>query len=412
MTSLNAVVISIRLVISLGIQRLLAQIVGEAGIAQIGSLRNLIQMFTSLGTLGVFNGIVKYVSEHKEDSKKLQQLFSSAFVFTVIGTVFSSTILLVFSSWISNRFFGTGDYTYLIKLLAVIIPFIVFNRAFLGIVNGLSKYKQFSKIELIAYLLSSGLTVLFLFQYNLDGVLVSIAITPVIQLLTLLYIFIKVLREYVRVKEISWSVPFGKPLLAFALMSFVSTVVLNYVEIDIRRVIREKFSQNDAGIWTAMTNISKNYMVFSNALFTLYVLPKFANIHGRTAFVKEVGTIYKTLLPIFGLGMILVYLFRDVVIQIIYPDFVGLEELFKWQLMGDFIKLASVILAHQFLAKKLVRNFIFTELLSLVLFYAFAKVLSARYGVEGVVMGHFLRYIVYFVIVSFLVFRYFRVRKT
>jgi len=50
MTSLNAIVIGIRLIISLFIQRLLHELVGEAGIAKIGSLRNLLQMLTSLGT--------------------------------------------------------------------------------------------------------------------------------------------------------------------------------------------------------------------------------------------------------------------------------------------------------------------------------------------------------------------------
>ena len=85
--------------------------------------------------------------------------------------------------------------------------------------------------------------------------------------------------------------------------------------------------------------------------------------------------------------------------------------LFKWQLLGDFIRLASLVLAHQFLAKKMVRNFIFSELLSLGLFYGFANYLVAEYGVEGIVMGHFLRYIIYFIVVIFLVWRYFNNQK-
>jgi len=408
MTSLNAVVIGIRLVISLFIQRLLHELVGEAGIAKIGSLRNLIQMLISLGTLGVFNGIVKYVSEHKENPQELQRLFSTAFVFTCIGSVVTAVILLIGAPQISVKLFETSDYAYLVRILAIVIPFLSLNRIFQGVVNGLSQYKQFSKIELLAYILSSALTVVFLYQYNIKGVLLAIAITPVLQLLTLLYIFIKVLREYVQFSQLSFKVPVANSLLAFSLMSFVSTVILNFVEIDIRSMITKKITANDAGIWTEMTFISKNYMVFSSALFTLYVLPKFAGIHNKKAFTKELGNIYKTLLPIFGLGMILVYLFRNVIIQIIYPDSLELEVLFKWQLLGDFIKLASIVLAHQFLAKKLVRNFIFTELLSLVLFYVFAKYLSNIYGVEGVVIGHFLRYVIYFMVVLILVLRYFR----
>ena len=152
-------------------------------------------------------------------------------------------------------------------------------------------------------------------------------------------------------------------------------------------------------------------MVFSSSIFTLYVLPKFASIYTESGFKKELFSIYKTLLPIFGVGMILVYLFRDLVIQIIYPDFTAMAPLFKWQLLGDFIRLASLVLAHQFLAKKLVRNFIFTEILSLALFYFLARYFTTDYGVEGVVIAHFVRYIIYFVVVLLLVFRYFRKQR-
>ena len=51
MTSLNAVVISIRLVISLFIQRFLAELVGEEGISKIGQLRNFSVLLTSTTTV-------------------------------------------------------------------------------------------------------------------------------------------------------------------------------------------------------------------------------------------------------------------------------------------------------------------------------------------------------------------------
>ncbi len=260
-------------------------------------------------------------------------------------------------------------------------------------------------------MLSAGLLVYCLINYNIEGALLAIAITPIIQLIVLLFIFFSVLKEYVQFSKLTFTKPMANGLLAFALMSFVSTVLLNLVEINIRTMISNKITEADAGIWTAMTNISKNYMVFSISIFSLYVLPKFASIYTESGFKKELFSIYKTLLPIFALGMILVYFLREYVILIIYPDFTGMSPLFKWQLMGDFIRLASLVLMHQFLAKKLVRNFIFTEILSLLLFYVFANYLSTNYGVEGVVMAHFFRYIIYFFVVSFLVHRYFKKQK-
>ncbi len=152
-------------------------------------------------------------------------------------------------------------------------------------------------------------------------------------------------------------------------------------------------------------------MVFSGGLFTLYVLPKFASITTEKAFKHELITIYKTLLPLFGIGMVVIYLLRDYIILLIYPDFTEMAPLFKWQLLGDFLRLASLVLLHQFLAKKLVRSFIFSELISLGLFYGLSYYLVDIYGVEGVVMAHFLRYIVYLMVVLFLVLRYFKKQK-
>ncbi len=408
MTSLNAVVISIRLVIGLFIQRLLAEMLGEAGYAKIGQLRSLTQMLTSLTSLGIFNGVVKYVAEYKEDDGQLQKLFSTAFVFVAIGSISSGLILFFGASHISEYLFTTSDFDYIIKLLAVIVPLIAMQRIFNGVVNGLSKYKKFAKIELIAYLLSAATTVVLLYRHNIDGALIAIAITPAIQFSVLLFIFVKVLKEYVQFKKLSFRAPMAKELLAFSLMSFVSTILLGYVEIDIRNMITGRMTEADSGIWTAMTTLSKNYMVFSGAIFTLYVIPKFASIHTRSGFQKEVLSIYKTLLPLFGVGMILVFFLRHIVIDVIYPGFTEMAPLFKWQLLGDFVRLASLVLAHQFLAKKMVRNFIFSEILSLALFYGFAYYFTEFYGVEGVVIAHFIRYVIYFVVVFFLVWRYFK----
>jgi PST family polysaccharide transporter len=407
-TSLNAGVIFVRLFIGFFIQRELTQNLVSGGYAKVGSLRNLMQILSSFTSLGIFNGIVKYVAEHKENKQYLQKLFSTAFVFTIIGSLVTFIILYFFSESISTYFFFSSEYSYIVKIIAVIAPFIAIQRVFYGVINGLSEYKYFAKIELVAYIISSLLTIWFLYQFNLEGVLIAIATIPIIQVIVMMFFFIKVLREYVQFSKIQFRTPLFKSLLAFSLMSFVSTILLNFVEADIRVMIENKIGPNGADVWTGMTTLSKNYMVFSGAIFTLYVIPKFSGIYSKKDFVKEIVNIYKTLLPLFAIGMFVIFFGRQLFIDYIFVDYTGMKPLFKWQLIGDFIKLISIVLAHQFFAKRLVRNFIFTEILSLVLFYVFANYLSDIYGVEGVVMGHLLRYIIYLLVVVFLVFRYFK----
>jgi len=409
--SLNSVVIGFRLIIAIVIQKLLAEMIGASGIAKIGQLRNLMVILTSTSTLGVFNGVVKYTSELKKEQALLAKFFSTAFIFSIVGTLISAIVLIVFSSWISIQLFGSDTFEFIIIIAAFIVPAISLNRIFSGVVNGLSAYKQYAKIELIAYLISSVLLLYGLFNYDINGVLIAIAIAPLVQLLVLLFVFGSVLRTQIKLKGLSLNSPFTKALLTFAAMSFISTVLINYIEIDIRSQITNKISSEQAGFWTAMLFISKNYMVFSTGLFTLYVIPRFSEIYSTHDFKKEVLYIYKTILPLFAIGMILIYVFRVFIIDLVYPGFSEMEPLFKWQLLGDFVRLSAMVLAHQFLAKKMLINYIITEFISVILFYIFSKILVDSYGIEGIVMAHFYRYIVYFIVVIFFLWFHFKNTK-
>ena len=406
MTSLNAPVILIRQFISLFIRRVIAENFGESGIFLQGQLRSLIQLLTSFTSLGIFNGIVKYISEYKEDQKQLAALFSTTFMFTLIGSTISALVLLLWHDSLSTYLFGTNRYAYLIQLIAILVPTISLQRVFNGVINGLSRYKKFAKIDLLSYLISSSLIIYFLLNDNFDGVLISIAITPAIQLGTLLWVFAKVLMQYLKFKDVYFKAPLAKFFVAFSLMSFFSTVILSTVEIEIRNMILRRISESDAGIWSAMLDLSKNYMAFSTILFTMYVIPKFALVVGRRSFLREMGHVYKTILPIFGLGMIGVYVFRDFIIALIFPGFDAMSALFQWQLMGDFVRLISMVISYYFIAKKLVYHFVFTEILSVGLFYLFAHYFINLYGVEGVVIGHFIRYCVYLIVVLGLVWQF------
>ncbi|NJX14692.1 O-antigen translocase [Tamlana crocina] len=398
-TSLNSVVILAKLAISVFVQRILAIMVGEAGIAKIGQLRNIMDMLASFSTLGTFSGIIKYVSESKDDKKALEKLFSTTFVFAVLASFVSMVVLFWGASFFSEKLFSTTEYADVIKIVAVVVPFIALYRICAGVVNGLMAYKVYAISELLAYILSSIILVIALYSYSLNGVLVAIAIGPIFYLIVLLCVYGKAIKRMVKFSPFPLKVPFYKSLLGFSVMSISGHILFNYVEIDLRNIIIQKLNVDEAGYWTAMTNLSKNYMIFASSIFSIYVLPKFAGLKTAVDFKNEVLNIYKTLLPLFAVGLVLVFIFRNTIVDLVYPGFSGIEPLFKWQLLADFVRLASMVVAFQFLAKKMVAAFVFTELFSVLTFYALACCLIDTHGTEGVVIANFIRYILYFVVV-------------
>lgn len=403
-TSLNSTGIAIKTALGLISQRIVAEKLGPAGVALIGDLRNIIPILQSVSTLGMFNGVVKYVAEHKDNKEELLKLFSTTFVYLVLLSIFSFCVLFFGASyWNSLVFADTYNFTYVFKVLAFIVPFIAMNRMVNGVINGLSAYKKFVKIELISYTLGVCLLISLLFIYGVNGALFAIALLPFFQFVILVYFFSKTLKEYVDYKNINFRIPYRNKLFGFTIMSFVATLLGNYVEIDLRGHLKNQINVTDAGYWTSMTNLSRQYLMFASGILTLYVIPKFSKISDSIGFRKEVLNIYKTLLPLFALGMLAIFLLKHWVVLITHgEEFIGMKPLFKWQLLGDFIKVASIIIAHQFLAKKMVKQFIVTEIISLVLFYSFSVYFIKSMGAEGIVFAHFIRYVLYFIIVVYM----------
>ncbi|HEX8014713.1 MAG TPA: O-antigen translocase, partial [Flavobacterium sp.] len=83
-------------------------------------------------------------------------------------------------------------------------------------------------------------------------------------------------------------------------------------------------------------------------------------------------------------------------IKLLFTDkFLPVATLFFWQLLGDFLKAASLILGFQFFAKKMTKAFIVSEIASLIILYLFSNYLVTPFGIQGVVIAQVLDNFIY-----------------
>ncbi|PIA82292.1 hypothetical protein BFR04_11065 [Gaetbulibacter sp. 4G1] len=403
-TSANTLLVLVRMLFSLISQKALAILIGAEGIALVGNLKNIVKFFEQFSVLGTTNGLIKYISEHKEDKKQLNNLFSTAFVFAAIATLVSFIILFFFSTTLSEVVFGTNqEYTYIFKVLSFIIPFMGINAILYSLLNGLSAYKLYSKLTLSTIIISTFFIIFLTLKLGVKGSLLAISIIPIIYFLNFIIFFRKSYKTYINFKSISFSLGFKNQLLSYSFMTVIVVLFINITDIAIRNLIENKVGLSDAGYWTAMTSISKTYMQFSAAIFPLYILPRYAKITNTFDFRKEVKKIYKMLLPLVVVGMLLVFFLRDLIIELLYTnEFLVIESFFIWQLLGDLTKFIALIISYQFLAKTQMAYFVITELISVLLFYYFSVYFLNIYGTEGIVIAHFVRYVLYLFIVLYI----------
>lgn len=396
--SLNSVSLITRIVGGLLTSNAIAHFIGPEGMALIGNLRNFLYSIQSISTLGLYNGVVKYVAEFKSNTFELSKTISSAFYLGFISTVIVSFACYFNAEAINNIIFPEyNDYAYVIRVLAIALPFYTLNLFTFSIMNGFSKFKILIIINIIGQILGVSVTLLLIYKNRIDGALISVAISEsLIFLITLVGIINqRSLMPLIKVSNVRFTTI--KKLSSFSIMALFSAIVLPFVAIAIRSYIIDNVGFKEAGFWEGMNRISNYYLMFVSSLLTLYILPRLSEIDNAKEFRNEVFNFYKTIIPIFAFGLFLIYLLRTYIITIVFSnEFKPMEELFIWQLLGDFVKVLSIVIAYQFLAKKMFWHYMITEAFSVIVLYLSSVLFIDMYGVKGANIAHFVTYVLYY----------------
>lgn len=402
MASLQIASVITKIIAGVLTSKAISVFVGPVGLALVGNLRNFVGAFQTIATGGFYKGAVKYISLYKDDVYKLSKTLSTVYYAGFVLTVLVSFFCYFRAEWINTIIFPTyNDYAYVIQVFAIVIPFYALNLMSFSIINGFSKYKILIVINIIGQILSVSIALLLIYQNKIDGALISVVIAEsLIFLITLVGITNR--RSMVPyIKASNFSVPMLEKLGSYSLMAFFSAVLLPLVAVAIRTYIIDNVGFRDAGFWEAMTRISKYYLMLISSLIGLYLLPRFAEINNTREFKKEVFSFYKTIIPVLSVGMLLIYfLKRYIVLAVFTEEFKPVEDLFFWQLLGDFVKVLSVVIAYQFLAKKMFWHYVLTEAFLVVILYTtsvyFINLIDSA---KGAVIAHFVSHLMYFGII-------------
>ena len=385
--------------------KFIAYFIGPEGMALIGNMRSFLQSVQSFGMMGIYNGLVKYIKRFKVETTNLSKTLSTGYYLGFVATGIIALLSYYNADYINQLLFSDRyNFAYVIRVMALALPFYSLNLFSYSIMNGFEKYRFLMIINIIGQLMGLAVTLLLIYQDNIDGALVAVVISPSLMFLITLVGILNRKNFMKMIKVSNIDVAWLKKFQPFTLMAVVSGIAFPLVIIAIRNYIIGAEGLKDAGLWEAMNRISTYYLMFVNSIMALYFLPRFAEISTKSEFRKEVFDFYKTVVPVFGLGLLVIYLLRPFIVAIfLTEEFEDTANLFGYQLLGDFIKIMSVVIAYQFIAKKLFWHFIITEVFLMLMTYFTSVYLIDIYGVVGANMGHFVSYGMYFVLVLLII---------
>lgn len=379
-----------------GINKVLAVMVGPSGYAIVGQFQNLVQMLTTFSSGAVTTGVTKYTAEKKDDLGFIHGLWKTAGTISIIGSLITGTLLVVFSRSLSLYFLKDENYQNVFYWLAGSLIFFVFNSFLLSIMNGKKEIKIYVAANISGSLLSLLSVYIFSSVWGLEGSLIALAVYQSIAFVVTFFLILRL--PWFKLSYLAGAIQKQHliGLSHFTLMSLAAAVCLPSSHLVVRSFLIEHLSPEAAGEWEGLTRLSSAYLMFLTTTLSVYFLPRMSEIKTKKETVTELNYILKYLIPGLIISICFIYFFRNLIISVLFSDkFIFIEQLIGIQLIGDFFKMLGWTMGYILIARGLTKEFVISEILFSLTFIAFSYYAVDSIGLIGMSYAHLLNYIFY-----------------
>ena len=401
---LNGIAVAIKMLTLLGINKILAVYVGPAGYAALGQFQNAVQMITTFASGAINTGVTKYTAEYHDDEAKQHRVWRTAGTIALAGSLVTGALIAVFNQPLAAWFLKDSSYGGVFLWFAATLVLFTFNTLLLAILNGKKEITRYVLANIAGSIFALLVTGTMAIRFGLYGALVALAVYQSLTFFVTLLLcykapWFKISYLFGRIEK-KIAVNLGK----YTAMALTSAACVPISHILVRNHLGETFGWDAAGYWEAMWRLSGAYLVLVTTTLSVYYLPKLSELSNSNEIKKEIIQGYRVILPVAALSGFAIYLFRDVIIELLFTsDFFAMRDLFAWQIIGDTLKIGSWILAYVMLGNAMFKPFMALEIVFAAGFVALTWLFTDSMGVAGVVVAHAVNYAIYWIVVTVII---------
>lgn len=408
-TSLSTIAKMIAGIVSV---KVVAVILGPSGVALLGQLNNFTAIVLAIATLGIQTGVTKIVAQLKETKNKL----SDYIVFATISITFCSLLcgfgLIVFSNFLTERILQSEHYSYVFIIFGITLVFYALNILLLAIINGFKDFKLYVLLSIISSFVGLLLSLSLVYFYKIPGAFINTVTSQSFVFIINVFIlkfFCKF--DFSIIHPTKKLISYLKKEIAcfytkYMFMTLIPSIMLPFMQLLIRTFIINNLSIEAAGWWEGINKISNMYLSVISTALSVYYVPRYAELQTEKELKKEIQDAYKIIYPLLCAGLILVYILKHFIIAILFSSqFLEMEKLFLFQLIGDFFKMSSWVLSFMMSAKLMLKESVFSEIIFDMTYILLTFLCIKFFGIQGTVIGYMINYILYSVCMYFVVYK-------
>lgn len=381
--------------------KIIAVYTGPAGMAVIEQFQNFIQICRSFAS-GLNQGIIKYISEYKNDNAKKTRILSSAFTFYIVVSFIVTIILMMFAGPISEKIFHSHDYKNTIMILGASISLYSLNAFLLATLNGELEIKKYVSVIIVNTIIIFCITVFLVINYGIQGALIGYVLNQSIILFFTFYLVAK--SKWFNYSQYIQGMDKASifKLMNYAVISFVPILIVPISLVISRKFIASELSWQDAGYWQGIMKLSDGYLILMEMMISVYFLPKISATKTLAEFKSEIFSCYRLIIPCALIGSSLVFILKKHIVTILFSaEFLPMLVLFKYQLIGDIARIGTWLLTNVMAAKAMVRILVLSEIIFNILFVLFTYIFVHYFGLLGTSIGFAINSILHFLIMLF-----------
>ena len=387
-------------VVKLITNKIMAVYLGTDGMFLMGQLRDFLNLTQVVNHAGTSNGTISYTAQFKDQPEQFSKLLATGFRIHLLCALGVMGMVLIFNAPLSNYLFRSEEYTQIIMALGIATVPMSIHLLLMSVLNGLKKVKLYVTINILATVISAIILIFLILKIGIKGALLSFAITQALNFIISLgmIFYLSPFRLGLLFRGIDKAVM--KKLFRYSLMALAGPLCLIAATFFVRTYLETEFDRNHAGSWEGMWRISALYLLFLTTTFKFYLIPTFSQLEGPEL-RKEVFKVWRFILPVVILIAVVIYLLRDVVINVLLDkEFYLIGVLIGFHLIGDTIKINSWVLGNILIAKARTKAFIAFQIEWALAFSVFTWIFTRQFGFVGVSIAYLLAYAVHFTLLN------------
>jgi O-antigen/teichoic acid export membrane protein len=271
-----------------------------------------------VGDFGVPAALVKFISEHQDNKKKVNKFISCGLINAFFIGLTLTFIFFIFSDSIA-KVFNMPELAQMLKIVSVIFPFILLNDVFIGIFNGyrwMKKYTFLIIVQRVGFIFIAW----FLILLGWD-VIATIYAMVLKEIATLIFILI-LIRNYEIKIQIKGHLAKSKELFGFSKYLFLSFQVGFFnTNLDIF-LIGYFLTDEHVGIYAVAVMIARFFLTIPEAISRV-VLPMTSEFYKKKYYKKIENALMLIMRYSFIIASILgllIIFFGKLILRLVFPS--------------------------------------------------------------------------------------------